>query len=121
MRQLAAFLRRIDRDGVRVASSDFLSAEFGGGLESLFSPPAGGVEAGLYPSGWRHGREVIAYLNSKGAKVGKFVRENEGDQDDYEYDALRSDEELSSPGLPSDGTTYSSKEQDLEWVVSEEK
>lgn len=112
-----------------------MAAEFGGGQESLFVYPAavdttgaqvvpGGVEAELNPSGWRHGKEVVTYLESKGAKIGKFIREQEGAQEAYEWEALRSDEELSSPGSgasPSDADPFSTKGQDMEWVVPTKK
>jgi hypothetical protein len=109
-----------------------MAAEFGGGQESLFVQPSGvdstgvpgDVEVDLNPSGWRYGKEVIAYLESKGAKIGEFIGEQEGGTEVYEWEALRSDgaSSPSSPGSPSDVEPYtSSKEQDLEWVVPSKK
>ena len=105
-----------------------MAAEFGGGQESLFVQPSGrdstdGSEVDLNPSGWRYGKEVIAYLESKGAKVCEFIGEQEGGTEMYEWEALRNNGASSpgSPGSPSDFEPYTSKEQDLDWVVPSKK
>jgi hypothetical protein len=53
--------------------------------------------AELYPSGWRHGLEVIRYLQEKGAMVNKLMAAEAGEQVEDEWAALSSDGELSSP------------------------
>ncbi|CAG8741544.1 12812_t:CDS:1, partial [Acaulospora colombiana] len=118
-RQLAAFLRKVDKEGVRVAASGFLVDVYGGGHDSLFTdPPYGAAVVGdetaeLYPSGWRHGREVIRYLRDKGAMVNKIMAAEGGDFVEDEWAALSSDGELSSP----EGLKQPKEEQELEWVV----
>ncbi|CCA73592.1 related to glycerol-3-phosphate-acyltransferase-Laccaria bicolor [Serendipita indica DSM 11827] len=120
VRRLAAFIRRIDKDDVRVAASGFMAKTYGGGLDSLFTvgggdieTVSGGVEAELNPTGWRNGKEVVAYLKSKGAMVGKLLREGESGEQPYQWDVLSSEGELSSPG----SAGVSIKQEEMEWVI----
>jgi glycerol-3-phosphate O-acyltransferase / dihydroxyacetone phosphate acyltransferase len=145
-RQLAAFLKRIDKPGVKVSSSGFMATAYGGGQESLFanhatvsdgkaglgirtpdgreSPGATTVEYDLNPTGWRYGQEVVGYLKSKGARVGKLIREAEGiagpldeAHGEYEFAALSSDGE-GSPGSPDTGYGGANgSTEELEWVA----
>ena len=120
VRRLASFIRRIDKDDVRVSASGFMAKAYGGGLDSLFAhgggeieTVSGGVEAELNPTGWRNGKEVVAYLKSKGAMVGKLLREGESGEQPYQWDVLSSDGELSSPG----SAGVSIKQEEMEWVI----
>ncbi|KIM26219.1 hypothetical protein M408DRAFT_330764 [Serendipita vermifera MAFF 305830] len=143
-RQLAAFLRRIDRPDVKVAASAFMASVYGGGQETLFEktgvdahvltsdgkevPGAMGTEVDLNPTGWRYGQEVVRYLRSKGANVGKLLREAEGIsggdgevEGEYDFVALSSDGEA-SPGSPDSGYGASTEKADkLEWVAPKKK
>lgn len=139
-RQLAAFLKKIDRPGVKVSASGFMASAFGGGQESLFKdvgagtdaryqtsdgkevPGAVGTEVDLNPTGWRYGQEVVRYLKDTGANVGKLLREADsvsGAEGEGEYDfvALSSDGEA-SPSSPDSGYGASTgKAEELEWVA----
>ncbi|KAG8812462.1 hypothetical protein FRB91_011427 [Serendipita sp. 411] len=129
IRRLAAFIRKIDDPSVRVCASGFMAKTFNpdpnGALQSLFDQApggtnaiqtvSGGVEAELNPTGWRSGKEVIAYLRSKGAHVGRILREGEGGEQAFQWDAVSSEGELSSPGSPDDQIRI--KQEEVEWVV----
>ena len=137
-RQLAAFLRRIDKPGVKVSASGFMASVYGGGQESLFEnvgagkdatfhtsdgkevSGAAGTEVDLNPTGWRYGQEVVRYLKANGAGVGALLRETEGGTEgegEYDFAVLSSDGEA-SPGSPDSGYGAShGKTEELEWVV----
>jgi hypothetical protein len=122
-----------------------MASAFHGGQESLFEnsaavsgnsglgiqttdtkgfPGATSNEVDLNPSGWRYGQEVVAYLKSKGAKVGKLIREAEGItggpgngagevQGEYDFAALSSDGE----GSPEGYSVANASTEGIEWVV----
>lgn len=116
-RQLGAFLKRIDRPGVRVSASEHMVDIFGGGYESLHTQDPSEVEG--FPTGWRDGKEVMKYLKSKGARFERLYLEE--DEQGYEWAALQSDTELSpleSPGSGSGSASGNeSKAEDMDWVA----
>ncbi|KZT63684.1 hypothetical protein DAEQUDRAFT_815496 [Daedalea quercina L-15889] len=101
---LASLFAQLERgagaEGKRVAASAHLARAYGGGIE----PPsphdlatADGVGVPLEPVGWRHAREVVAFLRKRGARIAQLGERVEGD-----WAALSSEGEQDSDAVMTD-------------------
>ncbi|KAF8326546.1 uncharacterized protein EI90DRAFT_2999108 [Cantharellus anzutake] len=107
IQSLASFLGDVERSNGRVRASVHLAERFNSASD--FSPLAeeDSKDDGTFlavdgPKGWRHGNEVLAYLRSKGARIGpppteesEWVAEglSSGDEGEGEDDAARHSED----------------------------
>ncbi|KAM5533716.1 hypothetical protein V8D89_012589, partial [Ganoderma adspersum] len=110
---LASLFARLDRapDGKRVCAAMHLARAFGGGVENASASEPDGVAAVPEPQGWRHAREVVAFLRAHGARFRALDAPVDGD-----WAALSSD----GDGDESEGVSTSEKD-DIVWVPSSQQ
>lgn len=114
VRALASFFAALEDagDNKQVVASEHLARRFGWVDEvkvDMEGQGQGPVEAEV--QGYRHAREVISFLRSRGAKIATLEREIEGGW----AGALVSEEE----GTPAESEAGEGEEDDIVWVPSE--